>query len=84
MIFNKSVKTKKEFIKIRDKIRDKIATKEEFIKIRDKIANKLTYYKHPKQLSKQDIAWLKKNVKQFDKKVLDKIIKDSILPNHPK
>ena len=67
MVFNKSVKTK-----------------EEFEKIRDKIGGQLGYYKHPKQLTKQDISWLKKNVKQFDQKVLDKVIENSILPDNPK
>ena len=67
MVFNKSVRTKKEFIKIREKI-----------------TSQLGYYKHPKQLTEKDMGWLKKNIKQFDKKVLDKIIEKSILPNKPK
>jgi hypothetical protein len=67
MVFNKSVKTKKAFLEIRDKI-----------------TSQLGYYIHPKNLTKENIAWLKKNIKQFNRKVLDKIIKDSILPDKPK
>jgi hypothetical protein len=67
MIFNKPVKTK-----------------EEFMKIRDKIVSQLGYYKHPKQLTEQDINWLKKNIKQFDSKFLEKIIEDSVLPDKAK
>jgi hypothetical protein len=67
MVFNKPVKTK-----------------EEFIKIRDKCASHLGYYKHPKQLTKEEIKWLEKNIEQFDRKVLDKIIEDSVLPDKPK
>jgi arabinogalactan endo-1,4-beta-galactosidase len=67
MVFNKSVKTK-----------------DNYDKIRNKIVSRLGYYKHPKNLTKEDIKWLKKNIKQFDKKVLDKIIQDSVLPDKPK
>ena len=66
-VFNKSIKTKKAFLKIKDKI-----------------TSQFGYYKHPKQLTKQDITWLKKNIKQFDQKVLNRIIEDSILPEKPK
>ena len=67
MIFNKQLKSLKEFKEIRKKITEQLG-----------------YYKHPKQLTKTDIDWLKKNIKQFDKKVLDKIIEDSIKPDKPK
>jgi hypothetical protein len=67
MIFNKSVKTK-----------------EAFKKIRDKITSQLGYYKHPQDLTDKDKKWLKKNIKQFNKLVLDKIIKDSIKSDKPK
>ena len=67
MIFNKSVKTK-----------------EAFIKIRDKITSQLGYYKHPKELTESDIKWLKENIEQFDKEVLDKVIENSELPDKPK
>jgi len=67
MVFNKSVKTKKAFLEIRDKI-----------------VNKLNWYKHPKNLTKQDIDWLKKNIKQFDVKVLKQVIDKSELPDKPK
>jgi hypothetical protein len=59
-------------------------TEEAFWKIRDKIQSHLGYYKHPKDLTTTDIAWLKKNIKQFDKKVLDKIIAGSMKSNKPK
>ena len=39
--------------------------------------------KHDTNLHEEFISWLKKNVKQFDKKVLDKIIEDSVLPDKP-
>ena len=58
-----------------------VMNKEAYIKILDKVRNKLGYYKHPKNLTKEDIAWLKNNIKQFDRKVLDKIIENSILPD---
>jgi len=67
MVFNKSVKTK-----------------ENFIKIRSKIISYIGYYKHPKDLTEEDIKWLRKNIKQFDLKVLNKIIQDSIKPNNLK
>jgi hypothetical protein len=67
MVFNQSVGSKKEFIKILEKYHDGVG-----------------YYTHPKQLTKENIAWMKKNIKQFDQKVLDKIIKESILPEKPK
>jgi hypothetical protein len=67
MVFNKKVKDKKEFMKIRDKI-----------------TSQLGLYKHPKNLTKKDIDWLKRNIKQFDKKVLDKIIENSVLRDKPK
>jgi hypothetical protein len=67
MVFNKSVKTK-----------------ENFMKIREKITLQLGYYKHPKDLTKEDIKWLKKNIKQFDLKVLNQIIKDSLKTDKPK
>jgi len=57
---------------------------EAYQKILDKVRNQLGYYKHPKNLTKEDIAWLKKNVKQFNQKVLDKVIVNSILPDKPK
>jgi hypothetical protein len=57
-----------------------VRTKEAYQKILDKVRNHLGCYKHPTNLTKEDISWLKKNVKQFNQKVLDKIIKDSILP----
>ena len=61
-----------------------LKTKESFIEIKDKITFQLGYYKHPQDLTKEDIDWLKKNIKQFDKKVLDKIMKDDIKPDKPK
>jgi len=67
MVFNKSLKNK-----------------EEFIKIRDKIQSQLGNYKHPKNLTQEDINWLKENIEQFNQKVLDKIIEDSILPEKPR
>ena len=39
---------------------------------------------HPNQLTKEQIVWLKKNVKQFDAKVLKKVVDNSILPDKPK
>jgi len=62
----------------------KVKDKKEFLKIRDKITSQLGYYKHPKNLTKEDIDWLKKNIKQFDKEVLDEVIKNSVLSDKPK
>jgi len=67
MIFNKQLKNK-----------------EEFIKLRTKIVTQLGNYKHPKQLTQKDKDWLKKNIKQYDEKVLNTIIDESILPEKPK
>lgn len=61
-----------------------VKTKEAYLKILEKVRNQLSYYKHPKNLTKDDIKWLKENVKQFNQKVLDKIIENSILPDKPK
>jgi hypothetical protein len=61
-----------------------VKTKDIFNKIKEKIQNQLGYYKHPRDLVKKDIDWLKKNIKQFDKKVLDKIINDSVKSDKPK
>jgi hypothetical protein len=61
-----------------------IDSKKEYIKIRDKIQSQLGYYKHPKQLTEQDKTWLKDNIKQYDEKVLNEIIENSILPDKPK
>ena len=60
-----------------------VKTKETFNQIRDKITSKLGYYKHPKELTKEDINWLKENIEQFDQEVLDKVIENSILPDNP-
>jgi len=60
---------------------NKQVTEKEFIVIKDKINENLGWSKHPIKLSLKDINWLKDNIKQFDQKVLDKIIKDSILPD---
>jgi hypothetical protein len=67
MIFNKSLKTKRAWKKVKDKI-----------------VSQFGYYKHPKDLTQQDINWLKENIKQFNQKVLDKIIQDSIKSDKPK
>ena len=61
-----------------------VKTKKAFQEIKDRITSQLGYYKHPKNLTKKDINWLKKNIKQFDKKILDKIMTDSVLPDKPK
>ena len=61
-----------------------LKTKIAFQKVKDRITSQLGYYKHPKDLTKQDIAWLKKNIKQFNKKVLDKIISNSVKSDKPK
>ena len=61
-----------------------LKTKEAYIRVKEKIQNQLECYKHPKDLTEKDIRWLKENIKQFDKKVLDKIIKDSIKSDKPK
>ena len=53
-------------------------TKEAYQKVKNKIITQLGYSKHPKDLTKKDISWLRENIKQFDSKVLNKIIKDSI------
>jgi hypothetical protein len=61
-----------------------LKTKETWSKVKNKIVSQLGYYKHPKDLSQQDIDWLKKNIKQFNQKVLDNIIQDSIKSDKPK
>ena len=61
-----------------------VKTKDAFLKIKEKIQNQLGYYKHPKELSKQDIEWLKTNIKQFNAKVLKAIMNNSTLPDKPK
>jgi len=62
---------------------NKQVTKKEFDAVRQRVFDKLGWT-HPKQLTPQDISWLKKNVKQFNKKVLDAVIANSILPDKPK
>jgi hypothetical protein len=61
-----------------------LQTKKAFDEIRDKIVSQFGYYKHPKNLTEQDIKWLKKNIKQFDAKVLKAVIDRSELPDKPK
>ena len=61
-----------------------LKTKEAYTEIKEKIQNQLECYKHPKDLTEEDIRRLKENIKQFDKNVLDKIIKDSIKSDKPK
>jgi len=61
-----------------------VKTKEAWLKIENKIRNQLGYYKHPMDLTDTDITWLKKNIKQFDAKVLKEIQADSIKPDKPK
>mgnify|MGYP001576052382 CR=1 FL=1 len=60
-----------------------VETKDAFIKISKKIINQLGYYKHPKDLTKDNIKWMENNIKQFDNSVLQTIIKDSIKPDKP-
>jgi hypothetical protein len=60
-----------------------VKTKEAFNEMKDKITWQLGYYKHPKELTESDIKWLKENIKQFDKEVLDKVIENSVLPDKP-
>ena len=61
-----------------------VKTKKAFLEIRGKITFQLGYFKHPKDLTEEDIIWLKKNIKQFDMKVLKKIQEDSIKPDNPR
>jgi hypothetical protein len=61
-----------------------VKTKEAYLKILNKVREKLGYYKHPKNLTQQDRNWLKKNIKQYNEKVLNKIIKNSVLSDKPK
>jgi len=63
---------------------NKKVTEKEFENIQNKLSQHLPYYLHPKNLTKKHIAWLKKNTKQFDKIVLDKIIQKSQLPDKPR
>ncbi|MCK9602984.1 MAG: hypothetical protein M0R66_01175 [Candidatus Omnitrophica bacterium] len=56
-------------------------SKQEFEEIKAKIWKGLPYHLHPKNLSTENVAWLKKNVKQFNQKVLDEIVAQSVLPN---
>jgi len=61
-----------------------VKTKEAFQNIRDKIISQLGYYKHPKDLTQEDIIWLKENIELFDESVLKKIIEKSVKPDKPK
>jgi len=61
-----------------------LKTKEVWMKVKEKIQSQLGYWKHPKDLTSEDIKWLKNNIKQFDQKVLDKIIQNSIKSDKPK
>jgi hypothetical protein len=63
---------------------NKQVTKKQYEEIKEKIQSHLPYYLHPKNITKEHISWLEKNIKQFDKKVLDKIIENSMLPDKPK
>ena len=60
-----------------------VGDRESFLEIFNKIYDGLGF-KHPKRLTKSDIAWLKKNIEQFDQKVLDRIIEESMLPDKPR
>jgi len=55
-----------------------------FEEIRQRVVNHLGTFKHPKDLTKKDIEWLKKNVQQFNQKVLNEVIENSIKPDNPK
>ena len=61
-----------------------VKTKDAFNKIKDKIQSQLGYWKRPEQLTDADKKWLKENVKQFNEKILNEIIKNSITPEKPK
>jgi|GEM_PF-4166762 len=63
---------------------NKQTSKEEYENILNKVREHLPFYLHPKNLTKDQIDWLVKNVPQFDRAVLDEIIKRSILPDKPK
>jgi len=63
---------------------NKCVSKERYNELKFKIQNQLGYYKRPEQLTDEDKTWLKENIKEFDSKVLDKIIEESITPNKPK
>ena len=63
---------------------NKQVTKYEFNRIKEKIQNNLGYWTRPEQLTKDQIKWLKDNIKQFNKEVLDKIIENSKTPDNPK
>jgi hypothetical protein len=66
------------------RIFNKKVTEKEYDRIKNKIHQHLGLWKHPKQLTVKDMGWLRKNIKQYDQKVMDKIIQDSILPEKPK
>jgi hypothetical protein len=66
------------------RIFNKKVSKEVFEEVKNKVGKGLPYYLHPKSLTKENIAWLKKNVKQFDQKVLNRILERSVLPDNPK
>jgi hypothetical protein len=66
------------------KVFNKQVTKKEYNEIKEKIISQLGYYKHPKQLTKEDIDWLRTNIRQFDRKVLKEIVENSVLPDKPK
>ena len=62
---------------------NKQVTKKQFEEIKDKIRAGLPCYLHPRNLTKENIAWLKKNVKQFSQAVLNEVIANSVLPDKP-
>jgi hypothetical protein len=59
-------------------------SKEEYNQTLKKLIENFGYYTHPQKLTKENKKWLKENVKQYNAKILDKIIEDSILPDKPK
>ena len=63
---------------------NQLKNKNEFKNVKNKIVSQLGYYKHPKNLTKGDIKWLRDNIGQFDEEVLKNIIEDSILPDKPR
>lgn len=55
-------------------------TKYEYWVTKTKIRNYLGITFNPKQITKEQIDWLKDNVKQFDAELFKKIIDECIIP----
>ena len=63
---------------------NKKVSEKRFKEIKELLENTLPYYLHPKNLTKENKAWIKKYIKEYNESVLNKVIENSILPDNPK